>query len=381
MATAPQHIGTRIAARRQARRMSQTDLSRVSGVSLSMIRGIERGVRSPGAATLDRLATALGTDPDRLLTADPPRVSERVRAALPRMSAAIAGYDIGTDKATATRALPELATAVSAAETRRLGAQYSGLAADVPRLLTDLLVTVHTVRMDRQRAVRLLARAARSADAVAYKAGAHDVSARLIDVMRWASEQAEDPLLAASAAYVRTEVFFAARSYGLGLRALEAAIDDCGPPVDAPNAAALGALHMRAAVVAGRSGDADAAETHLTEARAMALRVPEGIYSGTAFGPGSLRIHEVSVAVALDGDHTARVVEIAHGWKPPVGMTSERRSGFYIEVARAQVRSGRRADAFASLQVARSIAPQHTRAHPWAREDTATLRRLARGER
>ncbi|MFJ1644041.1 hypothetical protein [Streptomyces sp. NPDC088258] len=192
---------------------------------------------------------------------------------------------------------------------------------------------------------------------MAYKAAQHDLSARMIDVMLWASAQSEDPLLAATAAYVRTEALLAARSYALGLRALEAAIDACPSPVDTAGAAALGALHMRAAVVAGRTKDVDAADMHIAEAGTLAEQVREEVCSGTAFGPDSVRIHEVSLAVSLDGDHNARALAIAREWAPPTSMPRERRSGFYVELARAQLRTDRRQTAFESPAAARSIAP------------------------
>ncbi|GLV74193.1 hypothetical protein Shyhy02_21950 [Streptomyces hygroscopicus subsp. hygroscopicus] len=49
-------------------------------------------------------------------------------------------------------------------------------------------------------------------------------------------------------------------------------------------------------------------------------------------------------------------------------------------MARAQLWSGLPRDTFESLKVARHIAPQHTRDHPWVREDAATLRRLRRAD-
>jgi hypothetical protein len=226
----------------------------------------------------------------------------------------------------------------------------------------------------------LLVRAYRSADAVAYKFGALDLSARLIELMRWAVPEAGDPVLAASVAYVRTETFFAARAHTAGLRALERALDAAPAPVAAPAIAARGALHMRAAVIAGRANDASAAQHHLAEARTLADRVPEDVYCGTAFGPDSVRIHEVSVAVGLGDNHVGHVLNVAGQWKPPKGLPAERRSGFYIELARAQLWTGLLDDAFESLKVARHIAPQHTREHPWVREDAATLRRLKRAD-
>ncbi len=199
--------------------------------------------------------------------------------------------------------------------------------------------------------------------------------------MRWGTHSAEDPLLTAHTAYVRTEVHFAARAHAAGLRALQAAID-AAPPSSRPQAiAARGALHMRAAVIAGRAGDVAAATEHLDEALAHADRVPEAIYCGTAFGPDSARIHEVSVAVSLGGEHLQRALDVASTWSPPRDMGRERRSGFYIELARAELWSAKPDAAFKSLQRARRIAPQHTREHLWVRSDVATIRRIKRAER
>ena len=226
----------------------------------------------------------------------------------------------------------------------------------------------------------LVVSACRSADAVAYKFGAYDLSARLIELMRWASAPVDDSILASSVAYVRTETFFAADAHEQGLRALEIAVDAAAPPHDPPTMAALGALHMRAAVIAGRARNANAANTHLAEARRLGVQVREAIYAGTAFGPSSVRIHEVSVAVSLGNDYVNRALDVAREWVPPPELPAERRSGFYIELARAQLWAGLPDDAFESLKVARRIAPQHTRDHRWVREDAATLRRLKRAD-
>jgi hypothetical protein len=137
---------------------------------------------------------------------------------------------------------------------------------------------------------------------------------------------------------------------------------------------------MRAAVIAGRACDVGAAFTHLSEAQRLGGWVPEAIYAGTAFGPSSVRIHEVSVAVSLGSEHVQRALEVARDWAPPIELPAERRSSFYIELARAQLWSGLPDDAFESLKVARKIAPQHTRDHRWVREDAATLRRLKRAD-
>lgn len=370
-------VGHRIAATRRAHRMTQADLARAAYVSLAMIKAIERGARQPSDDTLESIAEALGVDPSRLATGSG-RSSSRVHHAMPAISAAIAAYDLPADPP--ERPLPQLADDVTALVEWRLGAQYTRIAARAPRLLGETLAALHyTSGRDRPRAARLVATTARAVDAVAYKSGHHDLSARLVELMRWAAVQSEDPLTAATAAYVRTETFFAARAHAQGLRALELAIDAAPSPVG-PAAAARGALHMRAAVIAARAENADAATLHLTEARRLGDTVPEDAYDGTAFGPDSVRAHEVSVAVSLGRDHLQRALDVADEWTPPDHLPAERQSGFWIELSRAQLWAGRSDDAFESLKVARYIAPQHTREHPWARDTAGTLRRLKRAD-
>ncbi|MBT2491314.1 helix-turn-helix transcriptional regulator [Streptomyces sp. ISL-96] len=371
-------VGHRIATARRAHRMTQDDLARAAFVSLSMLRKIEQGSRLPSDDTLDAIAAALAMDPSRLL-AGHSRTDSRVHDALPALSAAIATYDLPDDGP--TRPLVELHTAVANAVAWRLAAQYVQIAHNIPGLLAELSRAYHDAPIGhRPELAALLVTAYRSADAVAYKFGSYDLSARLVELMRWAAPQTENALLEASTAYVRSETFFAARAHGPGLCALEQAVDAAPRPDTPQTAAARGTLHMRAAVIAGRAGNAGAADVHLGEARRLGDLVPEGIYVGTAFGPSSVRIHEVSVAVSLGSDHLQRALAIAREWAPPPSLPSERRSGFYIELARAQLWAGAADDSFESLKVARRIAPQHTREHPWAREDAATLRRLKRAD-
>ncbi|MFF4061507.1 helix-turn-helix domain-containing protein [Streptomyces sp. NPDC001668] len=373
-------VGRRIAYYRSVVRpkMTQEQLAGAACVALGTIRKIERGERGVSDATLESIANALGVDPTRLRT-DRGSAHTRVHDALPMLSDAIAAYDLPADGP--VRPVHDLHAAVVEAAQWRLAAQYTRIARKLPDLLAELARAYHgAFAGERGELAGLLVRAYRSADAVAYKFGARDLSARLIELMRWAAPEAGDPLLTASVAYVRTETFFAAGAHGPGLRALEEALRAAPTPTTTAKIAVRGTLHMRAAVIAGRAHDASAADAHLNEARALADRVPEGIYYGTAFGPESLRIHEVSVAVSLGDDHVARALDVAGEWKPPTDLPAERRSGFYIELARAQLWSGLADDSFESLKVARRIAPQHTREHPWVREDAATLRRLKRAD-
>ncbi|MGW5353579.1 helix-turn-helix domain-containing protein [Streptomyces sp. NPDC004031] len=365
-----------MAARRRARGLTQTQLASAAKVSYAMVRAVERGARTPSDDVLDALAAALGVDPARL-SVDAARTESRVHQAMPVLSAAIADYDVPAEGP--VRSLPRLRAAVTEAVQWRLASQYVRLATEMPALLRELSRALKTADgRERPETARLLVAAYRAADAVAYKSGHHDLSARLVELMRWAAPQTDSEMTSAVVAYVRTETFFAARAHRQGLEALETALGSCPDTADRTAAAVRAALHMRAAVAASRASEAEVAASHLAWARRLVERVPEGIYEGTAVGPDSLRIHEVSVGLSNGGSGITRVLAIAQQWMPPASMPGERRSGFYIEVARAQLWAGQRTAAFDSLRSARRIAPQHTREHPWAREDTRTLRRLQR---
>lgn len=373
-------VGRRIAYYRSVVRpkMTQAELATAACVALGTIRKIERGERGVTDDTLQAIADALGVDPSRLRHDRGPAHSQ-AREGLPALSAAIAAYDCPEDGP--VRPVTDLRSAVDTAERWRLSAQYTRIVRDLPDLLAELARAHEGARgADRAELARLLVRAYRSADAAAYKLGAHDLSARLVELMRWAAADAGDPLLSASVAYVRTETFFAAHAHAAGLRALQQAIDAAPAPLTAAHRAARGSLHMRAAVIAGRAKDADAATEHIGEAERLAEALQEDVYHGTAFGPDSVRIHRVSVAVSLGGDHVGDALDVSHEWKPPTNLPAERRSGFYIELARAQLWAGMPDGAFESLKVARKIAPQHTRDHPWVREDASKLRRLRRAD-
>ncbi|WP_034087430.1 helix-turn-helix domain-containing protein [Streptacidiphilus albus] len=370
-------VGARIAAARRSRRLTQQELSAHAAVSVSMLKKVESGQRTPSDDVLDAISRALDVDSARLL-GTVVHTGSRIHAAIPAIRLAIDAYDVPSDGP--VRSLRSQRRAVAELEGWRLGSQYTSITEKAPELLAELARALHARSgPERLETAALLAAAYRSADAVAYKSGYTDLSARLVDLVRSTARLAEDPLLDAMAAYVRTEVFFLHRSEAglqVGLRALEQAVDAAPAPVDPVSRAALGALHMRAAVVAGRLADSDGARQHMTEARRMAEAVREGVYLGTAFGPDSYRVHEIAVAVELR--EGARAVRTAGEWRPPADLPAERRSHFHIDLARAQLWQGMTGEAFDSLQTARRIAPQHVREHPQVRE---TLRSLVRADR
>lgn len=376
----PDSVGARIATARNLKRMDQAQLAAAAGVSVSTVKKVEQGSRLPSDQVLEAIADALSVDPEQLLGAAG-FTSGRVHDAVPALRAVIDAYDLPDD--VPVRGLRDLRVATAGLEEMRLNSSYSQLIRGLPELLAELSRAVHTMTgPERQQAAALLASAYRSADAVVYKFRYHDLSARLVELMRWAARIAEDPALDATAAYVRMETFFAGGrpdSVATGLRTLEAAIDAAPADQSRGVTAAVGALHMRAAVAAGRIRQADRAKEHLQHAKARATMLPEAVYAGTAFGPDSYYIHEVAVAVEL-GDATT-VLNAARSWKPPAHLPAERVSGFYVDVARAQQARALGDDCFESLRVARQIAPQHIREHGQVHQILASLLRTKRSDR
>ncbi|AXB46069.1 MULTISPECIES: helix-turn-helix domain-containing protein [Pseudonocardiaceae] len=337
---------------------------------------LRRSLRQPAAditTVLISPSSSLVTLPaERTVHEDAPAPdADVIHAAIPRLRRALDRLDLPDDGP--TRSPDDLHGEIIRASDDRLQSRYGNLARRLPDLIAELARAGQLGDAAGQRhAAALLTLALRAADGVAFKFGYLDLSARLIDLMRSAAQIAEDPLLLAAVAYVRTETFFATGDLDTAARALELAADHVPDLGTTSSLAAFGALHMRAAVVAGRAGKADLAADHLREARRAAGSVPEGIYVGTAFGPASLRIHELAVAVEL---RDPLGIERAASWRPPDELPAERRSHYFIDLARAQLTLGRHEDAHLCLQAARQAAPEHTRTHPQVRQSLSSLLR------
>jgi transcriptional regulator with XRE-family HTH domain len=366
--------GQGIAAARKALGLTQSELARQAAISLSLLRKIERGSRSltPGVRTALDAVLAPVPAPDDGTTAP-----ERIAAALSQFREIMDAYDIAPDLPYAMRPLPELRRMTSSATAWRLSSQYAKLAGLLPGLITDLTATaLNSAGHEQEQAFGLLALAYRAADAIADKHGRHDMSGRATELIRWAVARSADPLLEMMSAYVRAELFFSGQHAHSGLRMIDSVTTPAPSVGDVPLLAMRGALCMRAAVLAARAGMPDEAADRIAEAQAIARQVPDGVYHGTAFGPASVLVHELALAVET-GD-VARAIKLAGQWQPSDALPAERRSHFRIEAARAYCWGGNRDQAVTALWRARQAAPQHTRCNPAVIE---TIGVLIRGSR
>ncbi|BCJ58186.1 hypothetical protein Jiend_16080 [Micromonospora endophytica] len=290
------------------------------------------------------------------------------------LRACLDAFDVPPDGP--VRPADDLRAAVNQVVRLRLTSNYHQLAAVVPALLDELHRARLTCTGARHESVAaLLTQAYRAADALADKFGHHDLSARIITMMTSTAQDTSDPAIMATAQYVRGELFFHNGRPDLGRALLERASADISSCTSQTGRAAYGALHMRAAVLAGLAQRPSRAWDHLQEAEVHARAVPEGEYHGTAFGPSSVRIHRMTFA--LDSGDPDAALRVAEGWAPPTTVLSERRSHFYIDLARAHAKTGSPAQALDALLHARTAAPEHTRIHPHVRQVLTLLRSRA----
>jgi transcriptional regulator with XRE-family HTH domain len=366
--------GQAIAAARKARGLTQSELARQAAISPSLLRKIERGARSLTPGVRAALDTVLVTVPP---AEDGAAAPERIAAALPQLREVMDAYDIPPDLPYAIRPITELRRMTSSATAWRLSSQYAKLAGLLPGLITDLTATaLNTAGHEQEQAFAVLALAYRAADAIADKHGQHDMSGRATELIRWAAARSADPQLEMMSAYVRAELFFSGQHARTGLRMIDSATAPAHGADDVPLLAMRGALCMRAAVLAARAGMPDEAADRIAQAQAIARQVPDGVYHGTAFGPASVRVHEL--ALAVEAGDVARAVKLAGQWQPPRALPAERRSHFHIEAARAYSWAGNRDQAVTALWEARRAAPQHTRCNPAVIETVGVLIRGSR---
>jgi transcriptional regulator with XRE-family HTH domain len=359
-------FGARLRVLRLSHGLSHRALAELVVCSPDLIAKLEKAVRRGDQRLISRCDEALGAsgalvevwlaayaDPRHRLTP-----SNAVAAAeyLPLIRRALDSREQPDDGR--TRSVTELEMHVGTLVAWRLDSRYGQMAVGLVSLLPELHRAALVAGSASTRA--LLLQAYRCADALADKAGVFDMSARLIDLISMSAEASGDDELWATGRYVRAELFFANGDFAAGRQLLESSAGRLRP-IAVAGKAAYGSLHMRAAVLAARSGDAVAARAHIREAKVTADQVPEGVYHGTAFGPASVRIHELSLA--LNTGDIGGAVALGRTWAPPPAVPAERRSHYFIDLGLALMVAEDLDAAAEALDSARHTAPEHVRQH------------------
>ncbi len=148
------------------------------------------------------------------------------------------------------------------------------------------------------------------------------------------------------------------------------------PEAQTPEAQSLyGACQLVLAITAARDNERTTAYRHLDLARDVARKVGEGRDDyGTEFGPISVAIHAVSVAVDL-GD-AGHALELARDVRYQM-LSPERQARHMIDLAAAHAMRRQIGEAIRDLQQAEQLTPELTRAHHGARLVTRDLLQLS----
>ena len=372
-------LGRRIAAERRRRGLSQPELAGMIDRSVAWVSQVERGVRKVDRmSVLETVATALDI-PLAELAAEAPVV-----AAVTEEPPGAAGLRLVLSGAYALRAMLDgrRAPAVSTLRTRVRKAwelthagRYDELTDLLGGLVPDLETAARMVPGDkRAEAFELLATAYQACSAELAKIGEPDAAWIAADRAMAAAERAGNPMLVAAGAFRLVFVFIAARHYDQAEETARTAAAALWPKADEgdPQAMSLwGALTLQRAVISARTNDADTAYSELERAGQIAGRLGDGHNEfNTEFGPTSVRLYEIAVAVEL-GD-AGRALRAA-ATVDTSGLSAERQARMLIDVARAHAQRRQTRDAVAALIQAEAITPEQVRGHDLVRQLVSDL--------
>jgi len=229
---------------------------------------------------------------------------------------------------------------------------------------------------DSRRGWAVSARVHHLASTTLSKVGEADLSWIAAERAMNAAEQADNPLVLASAARAGTHAFLANGRFEDALSLGETAAAWLRERMDDRDPEALslyGMLHLRTAMAAARRQDRAAANTLLREATWASDRLGvDGNFWQTGFGPTNVELHRL--AAALDLGDVAFVVDRA----PRIDtshMPVERTAAHLVDTGRALSLVARDDDALRTLLEAERVAPQLVKHSPVLRETVKSMYR------
>ncbi|WP_308436873.1 helix-turn-helix domain-containing protein [Streptomyces omiyaensis] len=384
--------GQRVARARRRAGWDQARLAAAVNRSVSWVSKIETG-RLPldRMSVLGQLAEVLGVEVIEL-TGQPYRHEtsdlDSGHAAIPGLRLALQQATMPGGAALITMTemptLANLTARVEAAERLRQDARFTALGDVLPAILRELIVLCDVAQgEDVLKAEALMLRSSHMARVSSNLLGHHDLGWSAVQRELVAAERAESPVLQAAARWDLCGVWLHEGELAAAKDMARRALDDLEPHMaegDASVRSLWGAMHLRAAVAWSRLWDRAEAESHLAEARDVAGGLPLGgnVFQ-TQFNAVNTEIHAVEVSLELghprDVSSRAELVDV-------MGIASgERQSHFWVCTAAGHMMNGKAAPAADAILRADSIAPQHVRNRPIARNLVDDLRSTDKHER
>jgi transcriptional regulator with XRE-family HTH domain len=379
-------IGRRLREIRSWRQLSLRATAELSGISYGYLGQIERGEKAVNnRQVLEAIALTLRVSPVELTgkpwaPTDP--VGSDAHAALHGIEVALEGYELGHDPGCEARPWVELSAEVERLrELQYVYADYAAQGALVPVLLPELHATYVREPTLRQEILLGLIHCYASACFTTKRFGGRGLPTIAARLQMQAAEELAMPEWLGFTTVLRgaaTGELSRSQQYRRSVRRAE----ELTPSLDRPEVAqAYGMLHLSAALAAAAQADRDTAETHLTEASALADRMEEevGSFGRLWFGRTNVGIWRVSIGAEF-GDGP-KVAETARGVHPELIPTPVRHADFLIDLGRSMMlEPSTLTKGLAALLKAEQMAPQRVRTDVFVREAVADQLRRARRE-
>jgi transcriptional regulator with XRE-family HTH domain len=382
--------GERVARYRYRRQMTQDELAEASGLSVSAVKSIERGVRTGRLTTLSRLARALGVTTSDLLAPAPgaPVISEpgpdallEVRRSLTPPLEVVTAFadDQVLDGEPAAHGDGGRAWAETLAYAERLYEQdrYDDVLAAVPTLLDEARALQQTDPAEELP----LAQAYLYAAQILGQVRQPDLAQHALDKAMQIANRTSDELLGTWVVSRQCWLFVRQRrmseAEGLAVRTA----DLIEPQMSTSSIEVLsswGWLLLRASSAAVRDARADDAAEYLRKARSAAALIdprkrPRCWMPRTTAGfcPATVDYMGVENAVLLG--QPAAALSLAEGIRPSGVPGANSRNGHRLDVAAAQLAEHQHTEAVHTLLDVRQEAPAWMRHHAYARDVVGRL--------
>lgn len=365
----PDTIGQRVARARKRRGLTQQGLAGRTSYSRSHIAQVEAGHKAATPAFIAAVADVLKTEAGELY-GQPYRgetpTADRVHRSIPDLRRALAWSDLPPELERTPRPLAVLAAEVATAKRLRRLARHVQLGDMLPAVMEEL--SYHAHETGDLAAWQLLSDAHCAAGELSRRLGYSDLADSMFKEAARFAVLSRDPHLPLIITWRRALVLMNHGALSPAVRLLERCTSRIvdGSPGDVE---VSGALHLRAAVIAGRLGDAGSAWAHYEQATEISERAgsPHLDEYSTYFSPANLAIHGAAVATEL-GDYDEAVRrDTAIPSEVLSDLVKERRAHHLIDMSRVHMEQGRTKSALARLIAAERVAPQMTRYHPSAR--------------
>ncbi|WP_067701140.1 helix-turn-helix domain-containing protein [Nocardia jejuensis] len=392
-------LGARVAELRRRRGLSQKELGAAIRRSESWVSQVERDVLPvERLSVLQRLADVLGVAVRDLrpeaaepLAADRgdghrpgSAVFEQLRLLLtghPALEQLFGDEDDRTLARSADDELSELRQRVELAWQLAHESRLVEVGGILLELIPDLEHAARSPSAKRPEVLALLSRAYQVAATAFTRQEEVDAAWVAADRALSAAEESGDALSVVAGTYRMAQAFLrlqrleqAERAARVSVAALTAQVAD--ESRSRPEVLSLyGSLQLMLAVIAATDGNRVAARAGLTAARTVAERLGEGRNDfDTEFGPTSVAVHAVAVAVEL-GDagealDTARTVNASV-------LSPERQARFLVDVARAHAQRRQAQEALDALLNAERLTPELVHNDHRAREVVRDLLQFA----